>query len=200
MKSLEDSDPQERLEAVFALGAIGTDATGTVPALGAILVNDPDENVRVQAALALTKLVPASGEAVPALASALQDKVLHVRMHAALALLRLGSASREALPALIQAVKDKSNQTNLNKFHVTIQQMAMLALGRASADTAEGVPTLKAVLEADKRDEMQVVAARALGDVGPEARAAVPLLQGLLKSKNALVRECGENALEKIGK
>jgi hypothetical protein len=47
---------------------------------------------------------------------------------------------------------------------------------------------------------MRSAAARALGEVGPEARPAVPLLRALRADKGADIeaREAAENALQKI--
>src|SRR5436305_1937543 len=78
-----------RHRAIFALGAIGPEAGEAVPALSAILVEDPDPRNRNRAALALSKMHPASRAAVPALARALADEEPWVRMNAALALSRL---------------------------------------------------------------------------------------------------------------
>src|SRR5207248_7356444 len=88
---------------------------------------------------------------------------------------------------------------NLGRFSFTLQELAAVALGRASAGTAEAVPALMAGLRADASDGMRMAAARALGEVGPEARPAVPLLREMSKERNPDVREAAQEALQKIG-
>ena len=66
-----------------ALGAIGEPAGDAVPALAAILTDDPDEGIRGAASLALSKMGPAAGPAVPALGRALKDPQPVIRRMAA---------------------------------------------------------------------------------------------------------------------
>jgi hypothetical protein len=198
VRDLDSPDPEVRFPAIFALGAIGADAAEAVPALADILCHDPDPDVRNQAALALSKMAPASATAVPALAQALADAELAVRMNATVALLRLGPEARPAVPALIRALKDENNQTNLGTFHATIQDLTAVALGRASAGTADGVPALAAALEEDHTAETRAAIVRGLGQVGPRARLAVPALVRAVEDEPWL-REVVEDALASIG-
>jgi hypothetical protein len=199
IKALHSPDPRARHQALFALGSIGAEAEETVPEVAERLREDADEKVRGAAALALLKMAPASRSAVPALAQALEDAHLLVRMNAAMALLRLGVEARSAVPALIAALEDQDNQTNLGKFFSTIQEVVILALGKASAGDAEAVPALQAVLEDAASEETRSAVVRALGEIGPAARPALPRLQALLTEQNANVRQAAEEALRKIG-
>jgi HEAT repeat protein len=104
----------------------------------------------------------------------------------------------EAILALIKALKDKDNQTNLQNFTVSIQQVVALALGRFSAGSDEAVPALTEVLEGSSDERTRMTAARALGEVGPEAKSAAPKLRALLKDENQWMREQAEEALKKI--
>jgi HEAT repeat protein len=198
VKALNSSDAETRHQAIIALGAIGSDASEAVPALATILTDDEDAEARHQASLALLKMVPASRAAVPALAEALADKQLIVRMNVALTLARLRTESRPAIPALIKAVKDKKNAAMVHRFHSTIQEVAVRALGRASAGSADGVPTLIATLKVAGRTPLRQFTVLALGDVGPPARPAIPLLLPLLEEDDHDLREATEEALEKI--
>lgn len=198
VKALDSPDAEARYRAIFALGAIGADAGEAVPALAAILAEDPDRQARNQAALALSKMAPASRGAVPALAQALADKEPLVRLNAALALSRLREDARPAVPALIQALGDQDNRTRLQTFTFTVQEAVALALGRASAGTAAAVPALATALEAAVTEETRVAVVRALGEIGAEARLAVPQLRALLKDKSKRVREATEESLGKI--
>jgi hypothetical protein len=126
-------------------------------------------------------------------------------------------------------------------FHKTAGENLAVALGRASAGTAEAVPALVEALEAVtvkpllpvqmtqaivaltpvdlasgvtqfcllkryqdaynldvKTAAMRKAVIRALGEVGPEARAVVPRLRVELLSRDSYVRETTKDALEKI--
>jgi HEAT repeat protein len=196
--SLNSPDIEVRRHAIFALGAMGADGGEAVPALAVIMVEDPDRQTRSEAALALSKMAPSSRPAVPALARALADEEPFVRMNAATALFQLRTAARAAIPALIQAFQNDDNSHDLPWFWLNIQDMAALALGRASAGTADGVPVLHEALESATTNRRRSILARALGEVGAEARPAAPRLRVLLADKDANVRQAAEEALRKI--
>ncbi len=199
LKDLDHSDPEVRWRAAHALGAIGTEAPQTVGPLATMMVEDPEPRPRAEAALALSKMAPAARAAVPELALALEDDADPVRMNAALALSQLGTEARPAIPALIRAVQDERNDHNLGGFLISIQGVAILALGRASAGTAEGLPTLIAALETAPSLGLKLTVVRALGEVGPPAREAVPRLLPLLEDDSEDMRQFVKAALGKIG-
>jgi HEAT repeat protein len=198
-KELTNPDVEVRHHAISALGAMGTDASDSIPALSTVLVEDPDREARSMAALALSKMAPASRRAVPALARALGDEEPFVRMNSATALFQLRTGARGAVPALIKAFQDESNNRHLPLFFVSIQEMMALTLGRASAGSVEGVPVLKEALEAAQTARSRWVLARALGEVGHEARPAAPQLRVLLTDRDRFVRDAAEDALRKMG-
>jgi HEAT repeats/FG-GAP-like repeat len=197
--ALDDPDPKVRIEAMKALGAIGSQADRAVPRLAALLTEDPDPDVRSQAAMALSKMDPASKAAVGELSRALEDRELNVRANAVQALIRLNTDARPAVPTLIRGLKDEANNTNLRRFTVTIQEMMAVALGRASAGTDEGVPALREILAGEGSVQLRRAAARALGDVGPAARPAAADLRRMLQDKNVHNRAEAARALERIG-
>lgn len=200
MRALHQPDAEDRLKAIIALGGHGSEAAEAVPELARILTEDPDEEVRHQAALALAKMAPASAPAVPALARALEeDKVLLVRMDAAMALTRLGAEARPAVPALIRAMHCRANRTNLEKFTLTIQDMAAVALAQATAGSSDGVAPLMEALQGARTANKRRILAHALGEIGTPARQAEPLLRTLLTDESSDVREAVREALRKIG-
>jgi len=196
---LNESEAKDRKAAAFALGSIGKDAGESVPELARILTDDPDRECRAEAALALTKMAPASKEAVPALMKALTDSEPLVRLNAALALSKLDADARPAVPELITAMQSPENTTNAGAFHVTIQEMAALALARATAGTADAVPLLTAALEGAKTGDARISYLRALAYVGPEARTAAPQIRAAKKAGSKAVKEEADIALQKIG-
>lgn len=95
-----------RETAADALARIGDAA---VPSLVATL-QDPDRDVRAQAARALARMGPRAEPAIPALIAALNDSDQEVRMGAARALGQIGPPAAEAVPDLIEALKDPRNK------------------------------------------------------------------------------------------
>ena len=198
-EALESPDPEVRGQAIFALGTIGAPAADAVPALARIMAEDPDDGMRGRASLAIAKMGPAARPAVPALTGALTDPHPLVRMNAARALQQIGPDAIPAAPALIAAVTDESNDVFPDQFVVTVREVMILALGRVTAGTEGGVPALLEALAVAGTDQTRRMAARALGEVGPAARAAIPVLRGLRDSKNPHVRQAVEEAIQKIG-
>jgi HEAT repeat protein len=198
IRDLKSSDDTLRRQAVVAVGAIGPDAHDAVPTLTAIMREDPDNDLRVQATLALLKMESFAQPAVPALAEALTDSEPYVRAYAAVVLLQLGAESRPAIDALIRAIEDEGNQTNLDTFAFTIQETMILALGKASAGRADAVAPLTRVLQSDTTDAAQLAAVRALGEVGSEARPVVPILRRRLATSDKIMREAVAESVEKI--
>jgi hypothetical protein len=198
-KALDSSDIDVRREAISGLGVAGPDGVDAVPALSAIMLEDPDPRIRASAADALVKMAPASRSAAPALAQAVEDPELHVRMYAGMALFRLHADARPAVSALIRAIKDPNNQTNLDLFPFSIQETMVLALGRASAGTSEAVPSLSAALDGDVPNSLRIAVARAFAEIGVEARPAAPILRLMLNDNSLGVRYVARAALQAIG-
>ncbi len=199
VRALNGPDAEVRLRAIHALGAIGSDAGEAVPILARLLTADQDDRIREEAALALGKIAPASEGAASALGRALdKDRVHIVRMNAAIALSRLGPLARPAVPALIRAIQRRINRTTVGSFTYNIQEMAALALGRATAGTPDGVNPLMEALESARTARKRRLVARALAEVGSPAREAVPLLKSLLVDDSPEVREAATEALRRI--
>src|SRR5262249_1626556 len=157
-----------------------------------------DAQVRIEASKALSNMDPASAEAMPELIQALEDEVPLVRINAIRTMIRLGEESKPAVPALIKALGAKENDTNAGAFHFTGRELAARGLGRGGAGSPEPVPALrKALREADTK-LMRQFAVRALGDVGPPARAAVPEIRALLddEEEHEDVKNAAREALE----
>lgn len=198
LRLLKSSDVNARRQGLHALGALGTDAGETVPQVSTLMLEDPDRGARIEASLALAKMAPASRVAVGALGKALSDKEPWVRMNAVHALLTLRKDARPAVPELIAAIKDETNRTNLQAFINTIQEVAAVTVGFASAGSDEAVPALIDALKTTNTPTLRMAAARGLGIVGPEARTAIEPLKELLKDKDEDLREIAARALSRI--
>src|SRR5262249_37947894 len=128
----------------------------------------------------------------------LEDSEPVVRMNAARALFRLKQDARPAVPALLKALADDENLTNARAFTVTVHELVALALGRATAGTEDGVPPLTDALKKASTLEIRGSLIRALGEVGPSARSALPLLRPLLQDKNRNIKEAAEDSVRRI--
>lgn len=124
--------PQEQSGAILALGTLGSQAAAAVPDLVALL-DEPQEAIRLDAAVALRRIGPAAGGA---LVAALASDRPFVRRGAAFALAGLNLPS--AIPALMERLGDDDLATRAN---------AAIAL-RALGDRA--VPALLAALAGDE--------------------------------------------------
>src|SRR5262249_19434764 len=121
----------------------------------------------------------------------LQDEIELVRFHAAVALGNLGCAARSAVPALIRtALRDEEPAVRLE---------AAMALWKIDHKGPLVVPALNKAL-ADDNELICWMAADRLGQIGPEARDAVPALQQALRRpfKIGLIGKAVALALRRI--
>jgi len=108
------------------------------------------------------------------------------RMRAAYELGEFGPAARTAIPGLIRAVKGND---------LFSRNLAITALGNIHGEPEVVIPLLMSYLD---DDNMNVVAAEALGKYGGRARAAVPRLIPLLKINDPEDLEVVQAALKNI--
>jgi HEAT repeat protein len=145
---------------------------------------------RLKAARALGELGVAAKDAVPMLTEVLSDDEFFVREGAAEALGSMGHWASTSVPALLAALRGPE---------LTLRDRALDAL--ASIDqkalVTDGVPLLIAEMH-HGTPAGRIQATRAVGRIGPEAKAAVPALVDALKDPSAKVRECAREALTKI--
>jgi HEAT repeat protein len=168
------------LLAALAAAARGQDVEtrfqGQTVAQWTARLDDREWTARVGAAYALGRLGPKARASVPALAEALTDEHPRVREEAARALGRVGVDARSAAFRLVNALKDRD-----------------AAVRAAAAEAA--VQPLMGVLQQGEVEE-RVAAVRILGDIGPVAKAAVPLLVQALNDR--FVRPAAADALKRI--
>jgi len=219
---LEKPDALVRRRAAAALAAFGADATGP---LGQAVASDADPEVRLEAIKSIGRLGPAGTPAVPALVQGARDRVTFVRRGAVTALGNVRAATPEALEALIHGLVDPDAAVIDNAAHSLIslgapaigpltqslkdpdgglRQMAVLTLssgirfGKLRPIPPETVAALIETLgdtDQDIRDE----AARALADLGPQARDALPALRRMAASDPAdSVRLVARRAIDQI--
>jgi HEAT repeat protein len=193
---LKDSDQGIRMQAAKALGSLGERAQRVLPVLRAALkeaaLKDDDESVRTHAAHALLQIGPQPASEVAGLIDSLQDDVEVVRFHAGIALGDLGYAAQPSVPALIH--------TALWDQDPAVRVEAAMALWKI--DRNKGPLVIPALIKAlaDNNELICWIAADYLGQLGSEARQAIPALRQALRRpyRIALIRKGVALALERI--
>lgn len=175
-----------------SIGSFGEDASPEVNVIAARL-SDPEPEVRAAAAWALSRVGAGAAHAAPAVAKLLKDESLPVRESATLALREMGKAAAVAVPDLSAALRDPEG---------TVRMSAALALGAMGSAAQSAVPALAAALSVPDQsqltnEEVQVIRniCYALGDIGPEARPAIP---ALTKIKHLRIRYIAQAAVGEI--
>jgi HEAT repeat protein len=178
---LKKGDP-EKLKAIKELEALGEKAAEAAPALVELLRGN-NEDVRLQATIALGKIGNASAEP---LAKALSDKDADVRFYAAWGLAFVGPPAKGTTGALVKALGDSSAQ---------VRRKAAYALGRIDPDPEAVVAGLVGAL-GDADADVRQAAAEALPKMG---KAAVPALIKALSSDKVELRNTAIKTLGEIG-
>jgi len=214
---LKDVDPFVRVMAAWALWDIGENPTRYLPVLLELIKDRKAGFVRVRAAELLARMGPKAKEALPLLIEEvkskappnplpLQDLMAVIGKDGMLPLLEIVQgndlgASQSAgtlLAALgeepVQHLLKLTKHSNANVRNVAVRVIGMI--GRASSDA---VPTLIAMVQTEKDDIARATLLRALGDIGPKAEAAVPVLLTALKHKQSLIRQAAFDSLWRIG-
>jgi HEAT repeat protein len=207
LEGVRSPDPVVRQGTLSALADLSEEVTqeqaGRLAKEFGRALADGEVDVRMTGAESLARLGAA---AVPELLAALGDP--HRRLIAIDVLGSLGAAAKDAVPALVRLLDDPD---------ATIRGDAAFALGGIGPDAVEAVPALIRILEAavaalgerppggadgdgrpDQADDAgpshrpaRYTAAYALGRIGPPARAAVSVLDGLVKSGDPLLATVG---------
>ncbi|NQT90763.1 MAG: HEAT repeat domain-containing protein, partial [Candidatus Omnitrophica bacterium] len=147
---------------------VGTAEKETVKKLIEAL-KDKNDDVRRSAAEALGEIGSDAKSAISALTEALKDENGDVRVYAAEALGEIGPAAKSAIPALTEALKDEG---------MYVRFSAAEALSKIKSTISPLIEALK-----DKDWIVRVLVAQTLGEMGPEAKDAIPALTEVLKTE-----------------
>jgi len=171
-----------------AIGAFGPDAAPAVNDLAKAL-GDPEIDVRLAAAWALSQMRSAATPAIPALERSLADPEVRVRSLTAVALRAMGRDAGPAAQALTKALDDASP---------TVRAPAADALANLGPAAKAAVATLSRHLLTANEPVVYVMRsmATALGNIGPDAASALPSLEQALKVPR--VQFTAEEAIHKI--
>jgi len=191
MEMLNSQDPGKKGEAIMAVGMIGRQAQEAEPALIEAL-KDQDKDVRWLAAQQLGSIDPGEG-AVQPLCDVLKNKQeeVRVRASAAYSLGRIRADVRTAVPALSEALNSEDSLLGVNAAGSLIKIYPSL-----------NEKSLKALLNGlkDNRSYVRNSAIRALGQMGQDAKEAVPELARALNDEDKMCRLAAAQALERMGK
>jgi len=187
------SDPALRGTILEILAAIGPAAKPAVDDMIKLLA-DADPTIRGDAAAAIAAIGPDAATAVPHLTKMLADDGPQMAKYpAAYALGRMGP---EAKPALEQL---RALATSSDEVLATVALWSALKIDpkdRSLIDLA--IPALRKAVRAD-REIVRLEAAVALGDIGPEAASAIPILELVSEEDSSKpVRAAAADALAKI--
>lgn len=196
VEAARDDDSRVRRAVAKSFGLMGADTSSCVPTLKELLT-DSSRAVRVEAALSLWWVAQEATESARVLGECLGNSEVEVRLDAAKALAEIGPHAREAAPALIQMLRDTSKLSEDPR----PRQWAVSALGRMRAKEATQI--LAEIVE-NLEPSVTLDAIHALGDIGPDAKAAMPSLEELIKLKirgssiDPVLRDAAVEALARI--
>ncbi|MFM7242720.1 MAG: HEAT repeat domain-containing protein [Planctomycetaceae bacterium] len=186
------SDPAVRLQLMEVIAALGSSAKAAVPELVTAL---GDPQARGEAAVAVAAIGADAAEAVPTLGSLLADAQADpgIRYAACYALGRMGPAAIAAEPVIRGLTESK------DELMATVAVWAALRIKPDDASLfASAVPRLRRALRNDS-ELVRLEAAVALGDIGPAAAAAIPILELVAEDDPVKqVRQAAATALPKI--
>lgn len=207
-----------RAHAAESLGMIGSGAQAAVPALSRA-TDDPFENVRRNAVIALGAMGGQGELAIPALVDALlTDESETVQDEAAISISKTGTRAVSVLEQLLHdasprvrrraagalgrmgpAAKSATNSLvkALEDDDRNVRLTSAEAIWAIAADAETIIPTLVRALADDDR-QIQIRASRQLIALGPDARTAIASIKSLASDKRATVRRIAAETLRKI--
>lgn len=184
---LKDESLRVQDETMDTLTKLGPEAKDALPTLFEI-AKDKASDLRPNALYAIAVVGPDHKDVIPMLISALEDKDGSVQKFAVNALAHIGPPAKAAIPALSKVLRAKENDWLLD--------FAIDAFAKIGVEDKEVLPILIQALEPG--NECHSSAAKALGEIGPAAKQAVPALLKLLSDKDPAVRKTVGEALKKI--
>jgi HEAT repeat protein len=202
LAAARDRSQPGRWRVIEALGRAGPPA---VPALSQALREDG--TVRLKAAEALGRIGPEAREAVPALIEAARGADWTTRAQLALALWKVDRQAESALPMLIAALKSPalsplSNPAAMPILPPSRNAIRKFSFGRPSPTSLH----LSTVYPSGHSEFMPIVdliglrrqMIEALGQMGPKARAALPVLTEISAEEEGDARRAAAEALKQI--
>lgn len=172
---LEDKDAYVRRTAAECLGKLG-DLSGEAEGALEKATKDEDATVAIAAYRSLVEITGKGEPYVGGLAGYLKDANKDVRAESAAELGNCGSLARTTWPELMGGLKDPEANVRIE---------SATALGKIGVDEEGVIDALIERLKNDKEPYVQGAAALSLGEMGPKAKRAAPLLEAVIKAEGA---------------
>lgn len=186
IETLASEDEFMRGYAAHELGRYGPAAAAALPALLKALVDEPRPEL---VARAVARVDPRGTATVPRLATLAGAGPERQRAASARALGWLRGAARPAIPTLVETLRSGPPDARAD---------AARALGRIGLAEPVVLAALEAALAGDGDTRVRVLAARALGWLGPPAAAAAPALRRALLDPSERLAGEAETALLRL--
>jgi HEAT repeat protein len=205
-----EKDPGVRTTLINILGQLGADAKDAVPVLlevqkaslqesGKPLAPkeqrdlDP-QNVRRSILQSLGRIDPEPKNYVPRLIESLKtDKAPNVRFVAVQELGKLGPAAKEALPVLLDIQKAPPVPNEIPG----LRKAVIDALVKIEPESDKSVTLLADALKRERDPASRASLVTALGDIGPPAKSAVPVLMDTFKTATAIPKVADPQGVRK---
>lgn len=183
-----------RREAIHIISRQGKDNAQTFPLLVELLLNEQNPaTVREAAADALAFSGGEPAAVIAALGKTLADKNLEVRKAASVSLNALRGNSKAAWPAI------KARLTGTVESDSSIRNHLIRLAGVLGKDNADVIVVLTDRASEDESTENRLAAIQELGELGPLARSALPVLMRLVRSDaRAAIRDTADKAVKQI--
>jgi HEAT repeat protein len=212
-KAIESQNPDVRRAAVVLLGRVGPDArSASQPLVAATedLIRSNGAKAKDEGpqfsdyATTIAQVLPAE-EAVSVLGQAVGQDHRPLRIAAATALGTLGANGQAAVPVLLKALKAVANPPSGQPESAYVGALIQ-SLGRIAPFASLPQPTVDEVVGAisgyleSAPNFVEIAAAKALGELGPKAAAALPKLHGLAENAKATpaAKEAAVSAIAQI--
>jgi len=149
----------------------------------------PNRDKRAEAAEQLAQVGPDAQPAAVALTLACGDEAEEVRQWATSALEQLGPPSSSDVAPLVELIEARSPD---------VGYWAVTLLGRLKGDAAPAVDALARTVGGQQGIAVRQRAAWALGEIGPAAAAAIPVLQKVAGDPDPRLARLAAETLKKI--
>jgi len=224
-RGMEDTAPEVRQTCSWILGTRFGERPGVVDRLLAATA-DPAHQVRLNAFTCLSKVRPIPAGVFTAFEKGLKDREPQIRANCAQCLGEIGPEAAPFVPLLVEMLRDTEDlnaqvaTTALGRIGTAAAEAipdlrrrwrtrrdpyektnAGYSLARVSPrDRPEVLESFLAVLRGESARIPVLQAANGVGEIGPEAAAAVPLLRPLLASEDRATRITAVMSLGKMGR
>ncbi len=182
LEAVHGTDREMKITAMKALGDIGRPADQILPVFYEGMGSD-DREVRLNALQSVIKTEPNKDKLLPVLLKSIQEDQGRLRRVAAAALAPYGEKAQSAAPALVAMLDRETDRPAafeaLRAIHVHDLPLLLTALNHKDA-------------------KVRAFACDLLGDLGPQAKEAAPVLEEKAQGDAEAVRDAARKALGRI--